>query len=86
MPRVTWVSAPEVKRHNWSKDFVAVVESKRVKCKPTYQQIADAAGCSRQALANKFKEGNFTLEEFSGIATLLEFSDAEILKLVKKRT
>lgn len=86
MPKVTWrVVSPELRKEEWLKEFNEAIESRRRKNKPSYVEIADAAQISRQALAYKLKNGNFTLEEFSGIAYFMKFPDELILKLAKKR-
>ena len=85
MPKVTWRAiSPELRKEDWIKEFNEAIESRRRKCKPTYQSIADAAQMSRQALCYKLKHGSFTIQEFIDIANFMRFSDEQILKLTKR--
>ena len=87
MPKVTWKRqlSSELNTEAWLEEFREAVESRRRKCKPTYEDIAGAAQISRQALAYKMKSGTITLEEFAGIASFLEFPDDLVLHLVRTR-
>lgn len=86
MPKVTWRTiSPELREEDWLKEFNEAIESRRRKCKPSYEAIAGAAQISRQALAYKLKSGSFTMKEFSGIVQFMKFPDELVLKLVKTR-
>ena len=87
MPKVTWGRniSPEMNTEAWLEEFREAVESRRRKCKPSYEEIASAACISRQALAYKMKSGTITLEEFAGIANFLKFPDDLVLHLVRTR-
>ena len=87
MPKVTWERkiSPEINTEAWLREFEEAIESRRRKCKPTYEEIASAACVSRQALAYKMKSGTITLEEFSGIARFMKFPDDLVLHLVRTR-
>lgn len=87
MPKVTWERkvSPEINTEAWLREFEEAIESRRRKRKPTYEDIAEAARISRQALAYKMKSGTITLEEFAGIASFLEFPDDLVLHLVRTR-
>ena len=86
MPKVTWGKniSSGIRRSEWLDEFNEAIESRRRKCKPTYQSIADAAQMSRQALCYKLKHGTFTIQEFIDIANFMKFSDVQILKLTKR--
>ena len=87
MPKVTWKRqlSSELNTEAWLEEFNEAVESRRRKCKPSYETIAEAAGTTRVSLSQKLKRGNFSLEEFAGIASFLDFPDDLILHLVKTR-
>lgn len=87
MPKVTLGRnvSPELNDEAWIAEFSEAVESRRRKSKPTYTDIASAVGITREALRKKFLNGHFSLEEFSGIAKYMKFTDVEILHLVKSR-
>ena len=87
MPKVTWERkvSPEINTEAWLREFREAVESRRRKRKPTYEDIAEAARISRQALAYKMKSGTITLEEFAGIARFMKFPDDLVLHLVRTR-
>lgn len=87
MPKVTWERkiSPEMNTKAWLREFEEAIESRRRKCKPSYEDIAGAAQISRQSLAYKMKSGFITLEEFAGIAKFMKFPDDLVLHLVKTR-
>ena len=87
MPKVTWKRnlSPELNTEAWLEEFNEAVESRRRKCRPSYEAIAQAAGTTRAGLYQKMKSGRISLEEFSGIAALMGFPDELILRLVKTR-
>ena len=78
MPKVTWGRkiSPEMNTEAWLEEFREAVESRRRKCKPTYEDIAGAAQISRQALAYKMKSGTITLAPVSRVTSFRALVEA----------
>ena len=87
MPKVTWGRdvSPEIKRMEWIEAFSDSFENKRRRKKQSYTNIADMMQITRQTLWSKLKTGDFSLDEFCQIADCMNFTDAEIINLLRMR-
>lgn len=75
---------PERARQHFARDFRKTIDSHREGNSPTLEAIGNHIGVCRRTMMEKLKTGKVTMEEFSGIAEMLRFTDQEICYLAKR--
>lgn len=78
--------SPELTRQHFVTDLRKTIDRHRVANNPTYEAIGDQIGISRRTMCSRMQNGDFSFEEFAGIARLLRFTEQEICQLVTGRS
>ena len=78
--------SPETTRQRFVKDLRKTIDRHRVANTPTFEEIGDRIGISRRTMCSRMQNGDFSFEEFAGIARILRFTEQEICKLVTERS
>ena len=81
---------PETVRRHWVNDFAKKVEAHRFRMKPTYKEMAAAAGVSYGTFYSKYgtdkKEGTggWTVREYMDLTSFLGFTKDEQMEMLSR--